>query len=55
MAFLNGRKVLDVSDYRGAPCGRVLADLGAEVVTVDRAGGAALPAARDLPGRRYRH
>lgn len=37
---LSGLRVLDVSDHAGALCSRLLADFGAEVVRVERPGGA---------------
>ncbi|SMY12637.1 CaiB/BaiF CoA-transferase family protein [Brevibacterium jeotgali] len=39
MAFLTGTKVLDLSDERGLLAGRMLADLGADVVRVEPPGG----------------
>jgi crotonobetainyl-CoA:carnitine CoA-transferase CaiB-like acyl-CoA transferase len=39
MAFLSGTRVLDLTDERGLLAGRVLADLGADVVQVEPPGG----------------
>lgn len=39
MAALNGLKVLDLSDYRGQLCARLLADMGADVIKVEPPGG----------------
>lgn len=43
---LAGFRVVDLSDARGAMCGRVLADLGAEVIRVEPPGGSTM---RKLP------
>ncbi|MFN8544440.1 MAG: CaiB/BaiF CoA-transferase family protein [Candidatus Binatia bacterium] len=43
---LAGRRVLEVADETGAYCGKLLADMGADVVKVERPGGDAL---RDVP------
>ena len=40
-ALLDGRRVLDLADLSGAVCGRILADLGADVVKVEPPGGEA--------------
>ena len=32
--LLNGLKVLDLTDEKGFLCGKILADLGAEAITV---------------------
>jgi crotonobetainyl-CoA:carnitine CoA-transferase CaiB-like acyl-CoA transferase len=37
VTLLSGLRVVDVTDLRGALCGRILADLGADVVRVDAA------------------
>src|ERR1700730_7595458 len=39
MGFLDGLKVLDCTDERGLIAGRLLADLGADVVQVEPPGG----------------
>ncbi|MDT5003633.1 MAG: hypothetical protein QOJ24_809 [Mycobacterium sp.] len=39
MAFLDGCRVLDLTDERGLLAGRMLADLGADVVAVEPSGG----------------
>ncbi|HXG52902.1 MAG TPA: CoA transferase [candidate division Zixibacteria bacterium] len=44
--FLQGYRVLDLADLRGQLCGRVFADLGAEVVKIEPPGG---DPARQLP------
>jgi crotonobetainyl-CoA:carnitine CoA-transferase CaiB-like acyl-CoA transferase len=36
---LNGLRVLDLTDYRAHLCGRLLADMGADVIKVEPAGG----------------
>jgi benzylsuccinate CoA-transferase BbsE subunit len=36
---LNGLRVLDLADYRGQLCGRLLADMGADVIKVEPPGG----------------
>jgi crotonobetainyl-CoA:carnitine CoA-transferase CaiB-like acyl-CoA transferase len=46
MAFLDGYRVLDLTDERGLLAGRLLADLGADVVAVEPPGGSA---ARSCP------
>ncbi|GEM_PF-2691767 len=46
MAFLDGYRVLDLTDERGLLAGRMLADLGADVVQVEPVGGST---ARDRP------
>lgn len=52
--LLEGLRVLDVTDSSGYLCGRALADLGADVVKVERPGGdagrAEPPFADDVPG-----
>src|SRR4051812_6866354 len=40
MGFLDGYRVLDLTDERGLLAGRILADLGADVVQVEPVGGA---------------
>jgi crotonobetainyl-CoA:carnitine CoA-transferase CaiB-like acyl-CoA transferase len=47
MAYLDGLRVLDCTDERGLLAGRLLADLGADVVQVEPPGGS--PARRVLP------
>ncbi len=39
MAALSGLRILDLSDYRGQLCGRLLADMGADVIKVEPPGG----------------
>src|SRR6266550_670881 len=50
---LNGYRVLDLADEKGLPCTRFLADLGADVVKIERPGGDATralpPFAQDNP------
>src|SRR6516165_12065472 len=36
---LNGLRVLDLTDYRAQLCGRLLADMGADVIQVEPPGG----------------
>jgi crotonobetainyl-CoA:carnitine CoA-transferase CaiB-like acyl-CoA transferase len=51
---LSGYRVLDLADEKGLPCTRFLADLGADVVKIERPGGDATralpPFAQDRPG-----
>lgn len=49
MAFLTGCRVLDFSDRRGLMAGRILADLGADVVQVEPKGGSTARRAELLP------
>ena len=37
--LLHGFRVLDLTDERGSVCGRILADLGADVVKIEPPGG----------------
>jgi len=50
---LSGFRVLDLADEKGLPCTRFLADLGADVIKVERPGGDATrsrpPFAQDIP------
>lgn len=46
MGFLEGLRVVDCSDERGLAAGRLLADLGADVIQVEPPGGST---ARDVP------
>lgn len=39
MALLEGFRVLDLTDQKGLFCGKVLADLGAEVIKIEKPGG----------------
>ncbi len=39
MAALSGLRILDLSNYRGQFCGRLLADMGADVIKVEPPGG----------------
>ena len=52
---LSGLRVLDLSNYRGQLCGRLLADMGADVIKVEPPGGDEArrigPFADDLPHR----
>jgi crotonobetainyl-CoA:carnitine CoA-transferase CaiB-like acyl-CoA transferase len=41
MGYLDGYRVVDLTDFRGMLAGRLLADLGAEVVAVEPRGGSA--------------
>ena len=43
---LAGRRILELADETGTYCGKLLADLGAEVIKIERPGG---DATRDLP------
>jgi len=45
-AALSGRRVLDLADESGAYCGKLLADMGADVIKIERPGG---DASRDIP------
>src|ERR1700761_8018144 len=64
MSFLAGYRVLDLTDERGLMAGRILADLGADVVLVEPPGGsparsvppwAVLPSAQGDGVRRSMH
>ena len=37
--MLNGRRVLDLTDEKGFLCGKILADLGAEVIKIEKPDG----------------
>ncbi|MBW1785532.1 MAG: CoA transferase [Deltaproteobacteria bacterium] len=37
--LMNGHRVLDLTDEKGVLCGKILADLGADVIKVERPGG----------------
>ncbi len=50
---LSWLRVVDLTDLRGAMCARILADLGADVVRVERPG--ALPSADEAIAHRYRN
>ncbi|HJU10561.1 MAG TPA: CoA transferase, partial [Candidatus Binataceae bacterium] len=39
MSALNGLRVLDLTDYRAHLCGRLLADMGADVIKIEPPGG----------------
>jgi crotonobetainyl-CoA:carnitine CoA-transferase CaiB-like acyl-CoA transferase len=57
---LESWRVVDLADLRGALCGRILADLGADVIRLDpdapdRAGAAAGPAVHETAAAAYRH
>lgn len=43
---LAGRRVLELADERGVYCGKLLADMGADVIKIERPGG---DATRDIP------
>jgi benzylsuccinate CoA-transferase BbsE subunit len=45
-AALAGRRVLELADESGSYCGKLLADMGADVIKVERPGG---DASRDIP------
>ena len=45
-AALNHLRVLDLSDEKGVYCGKLFADLGADVILVERPGGSSM---RDIP------
>ena len=51
--MLDGLRVLDLADGSGALCGRILGDLGADVVKIEPPGGEAArrepPFAGDIP------
>lgn len=53
MGLLDGLRVLDLADALGASCGRILADLGADVVKIEPPGGEVArrepPFAHDIP------
>jgi len=36
---LGGRRVLELADEKGAYCGKLLADMGADVIKIERPGG----------------
>ena len=44
-AALAGRKVLELADEKGVYCGKLLADMGADVIKIERPGG---DATRDI-------
>jgi crotonobetainyl-CoA:carnitine CoA-transferase CaiB-like acyl-CoA transferase len=50
--LLEGLRVLDLSDESGALAGKILADLGADVVAVEPPGGSSLRRAPFLAGGR---
>jgi benzylsuccinate CoA-transferase BbsE subunit len=43
---LTGRRVLELADEKGVYCGKLLADMGADVIKIERPGGDAI---RDIP------
>ena len=43
---LAGRRVLELADQKGVYCGKLLADMGADVIKIERPGG---DATRDIP------
>jgi len=43
---LSGRRVLELADERGVYCGKLLADMGADVIKIEKPGG---DATRDIP------
>jgi crotonobetainyl-CoA:carnitine CoA-transferase CaiB-like acyl-CoA transferase len=45
-AFLRGYRALDLTDLRGGLCGRILADLGMEIIKIEAPGG---DSARQMP------
>ena len=45
-AALAGRRVLELADESGVYCGKLLADMGADVIKIERPGG---DATRDIP------
>ena len=55
MAALGGLRILDLTNYRGQFCGRLLADMGADVIKVEPPGGdearSIAPFVDDLPHR----
>ena len=38
-SLLSGFRILDLSDEKGLLCGKTLADLGADVIKIERPGG----------------
>lgn len=46
IAALKGRRVLELADEKGVYCGKLLADMGADVIKIERPGG---DATRDIP------
>lgn len=51
--MLNGRRVLDLTDEKGFLCGKILADMGADVIKIEKPGGKESsrigPFYRDIP------
>jgi crotonobetainyl-CoA:carnitine CoA-transferase CaiB-like acyl-CoA transferase len=45
--MLKGYRVLDLTDEKGSFCGKILGDLGADVIKVEKPGGD--PARRNRP------
>ena len=43
---LTGRRVLELADEKGVYCGKLLADMGADVIKIEKPGG---DATRDIP------
>ena len=49
--LLAGLRVLDLTDERGAMCGSMFAELGADVIKVEPVGGCRFAAGGSVPGR----
>ena len=48
---LSGLRVLEMADEKGQFCGKLMGDLGADVIKVEPPGGGTYPLRGPLPGR----
>ena len=46
--MLNNYRVLDLTDEKGSLCGKILGDLGADVIKIEKTGRRSFPASRAL-------